>query len=51
MAVGQPFQRNFPALPIDELRNRASRDHRSDGTHGDAGIPRGVRERLDAILR
>ena len=51
MAVREPFQRDFPALPVDELRRGASRDHRADGTHRHAGALRGLRERLDAILR
>ena len=51
MAVRQPFQRDFPALPVDEFRRRASRDHHADGTHRHAGTLRGLRERLDAILR
>ena len=37
MAVRAPFQRDFPALPVDELGRGASRDHRSDGTHRHAG--------------
>jgi hypothetical protein len=51
MAVRQPFQQDFLALRVNELRNRAACNYRSDGTYGDAGIPRSLRERLDAILR
>ena len=51
MAVRAPFQRDFPALPVDEFRRGASRDHHADGTHRHAGTLRGLRERLDAIFR
>ena len=51
MAVRSAFQHDFPALPVQEPRNRAPRDDRADGTHRDAGPPRRLHERLDAILR
>jgi len=51
MAVGQPLQRDFPALAIEELRRRSSRDHHADGTQRHADAPCGVHERLDAVVR
>src|SRR4051812_6637120 len=51
MAVREPFQRDFRALPVEKPRKRTPRDHRTDGTHPDSGTARRLGKRLDPALR
>src|ERR1700730_12921716 len=51
MAVGQPFQRQFPALRVEKGGNSRARDDGADRRHRHAGLPRRLDESLETIFR
>ena len=49
MAVGVPFQRQFPPLCIQETGRRGTGDDGTNRGDGNTRLPRGLRESVHAI--
>ena len=51
MAVGEPLQRQFPALRVQEAERRCTGNNATNCGDGNVGGPRGLRKYIDAVAR